>query len=61
MSRDNEKVRVELAHDCFANVKGKKRCQILTEDMCLYGKCPFYKTKEQFEADRKKYGFTPPL
>lgn len=58
MSRDKEKVRVELAHDCFGNVKGKKDCQILTENVCLYGKCSFYKTKEQFEADRKKYGIS---
>lgn len=56
MSRDNEKVRDTLIEDCFGNVKGKKNCQVLVENVCLYGKCSFYKTKKQFEADRKKYG-----
>ena len=56
MSNSKKKVRDTLIADCFGNAKGKKRCQILTEDVCLYGDCPFYKTKKQFNADRKKYG-----
>ena len=55
MADKKEKVRDKLIADCFGNVAGGKHCYILTEDMCLYGKCSFYKTREQFEADRKKY------
>lgn len=51
-----EKVRDKLIEDCFGNVAGRLHCHILTEDMCLYGKCPFYKTRAQFDADRVKYG-----
>lgn len=49
-----EKIREALIEDCFGNVAGRKHCHVLTEDVCLYGKCPFYKTRAQFEADRKK-------
>lgn len=55
MADKKEKVRDKLIADCFGNVAGGKHCHILTEDMCLYGKCPFYKTREQFEEDRRKY------
>lgn len=51
----DEKVRDKLIPDCFGNVAGRVHCQVLTEDVCLYReKCPFYKTREQFEADRRK-------
>ena len=53
----NEKIRDKLISDCFGNVAGRVHCQVLNEDVCLYReKCPFYKTREQFEADRKKSG-----
>ena len=52
---NRERVRDALFEDCFGNVAGRMHCHILIEDMCLYGACPFYKTRAQFEADRKKY------
>lgn len=56
----DEKIRDKLVPDCFGNVAGRVRCQVLNEDVCLYrDKCPFYKTREQFEADRKKYENVP--
>ena len=54
-NKKKERVRDSLIKDCFGNVGGRLHCQVLTEDMCLYGKCPFYKTKEQFEFERRKY------
>ena len=49
-------IRDKLIPDCFGNVAGKKHCCVLSEDVCLYRlSCPFYKTREQFEADKKKY------
>ena len=51
-----ERIRDTLMPDCFGNVAGKKNCCVLVEDVCLYQeKCPFYKTRKQFEADKKKY------
>ena len=32
-----------------------KRCKILTEMLCKSGKCSFYKTTRQYEADLIKY------
>lgn len=55
MEDKKEKARDKLIADCFGNVAGGKHCHILTEDMCLYGKCPFYKTRAQFDADRERY------
>lgn len=52
MDEKNEKVRDKLIEDCFGNVAGRKHCHVLIEDVCLYGKCPFYKTRAQFEKDR---------
>ena len=41
--------------DCFAyRISG---CSIMTETICRRHNCSFYKTKEQAEADREKYGF----
>ena len=38
--------------DCFAYLKDKERCRILTELVCAVRDCPFYKTQEQFKAGR---------
>ncbi|MBE7035382.1 MAG: hypothetical protein E7402_04640 [Ruminococcaceae bacterium] len=40
--------------DCFAYRVG--RCTILTEMICKRDSCSFYKTKEQMEKDRIRYG-----
>lgn len=47
--------RMGVQKDCFAYRVG--RCSILTEMICRYEKCSFYKTKEQMEQDRARYGF----
>ena len=39
--------------DCFAY--RKSRCRVLTEMVCRFGPCSFYKTAEQDYADRIKY------
>lgn len=39
---------------CFSYVKGV--CRILKDTDFGEKDCPFYKTKEQFQADRMKYG-----
>lgn len=41
--------------DCFAYRKA--RCSVLTEMVCRYGECSFYKTVCQDYEDRKKYRF----
>lgn len=44
---------------CFAYEKhktpsGRVACKILTEELCkLNGKCSFFKTQEQFNADKR--------
>lgn len=55
VGEEKKKVRDSLIYDCFGNVAGLKHCCVLVEDVCLYGECPFYKTRAQFEKDRKKY------
>ena len=55
MDEKREKIRDKLIEDCFGNVAGRLHCHVLTEDMCLYGECPFYKTRAQFEAGRKAH------
>ena len=43
--------------DCFA--RGIKSCKILTEFVCRKrGKCSFYKSKQQYYGDLRKY---PPI
>lgn len=46
--------------NCFAYpdaAKEKKECSVLKEFLCqTRHKCPFYKTKQQYENDIKKYG-----
>lgn len=39
--------------DCFAY--RRSRCRVLTEMVCRFGDCSFYKTAEQDRADRIKY------
>ncbi len=41
--------------DCFAYRIG--RCSIMTEMICRRESCSFYKTVEEMERDRKRYGF----
>lgn len=55
MDEKKAKVRDSLIEDCFGNVAGRKHCHVLIEDVCLYGACPFYKTRAQFEEDRKMH------
>ncbi len=57
-NKKEERIRDCLIPDCFGNVAGKKECQVLTEDVCLFKKCPFYKSKEQFRRDKERYGNT---
>jgi len=45
-----------LQKDCFAYRVG--RCSIMTETICRFGTCSFYKTKEQDRKDRLRYGDT---
>ncbi len=42
-----------MYEDCFA--RGKGQCGILKETLCKTGKCRFYKSKKQYEADKEKY------
>ena len=44
------KNRDKLISDCFGNVAGHKHCTVLLEDICLSRKCPFYKTRKEYEA-----------
>lgn len=46
---------------CFAypteNFKHNKGCVALTEMMCnTKGKCPFFKTKAQYDVEQYRYG-----
>lgn len=42
--------------DCFAY--RSNRCGILTKRICNRRKCPFYKTRKQYDEDLDKY---PPI
>lgn len=44
-----------VKRDCFAYRRA--RCNVLTEMVCKYGECSFYKTISQDREDRKKYRF----
>lgn len=47
--------------DCFTyNPKFFNSCSALLSAYCLYGNCPFYKTKEQHKADLEKYPLASP-
>lgn len=55
-----------MRKDCFAYREEKhddggfkwteETCDCLVEDICLDGKCPFFKHKESVEKYRYKYG-----
>lgn len=50
------KIQHEPLTDCFAYMEKCHRCSILNETFCKKEECcSFYKTKKQYEADRKKY------
>ena len=42
-----------IKEDCFAYKRNS--CKALNDLYCKNGKCPFYKTKKRFDADKKKY------
>jgi len=42
-----------IKKDCFAY--RHSRCNVLTEMVCRYGECSFYKTRSQDKKDREKY------
>jgi len=42
-----------MFEDCFA--RGKSECTLLAVMMCKKGRCPFYKSQEQYRKDRIKY------
>ena len=46
---------MSIHKDCFAYRFG--RCAIMTETICRWDSCSFYKTEEQERLDREKYGF----
>ena len=46
----------EVKKDCFG-YRGSCKCSALKQMYCNIEHCRFYKTKEQFERDRKKYPF----
>lgn len=41
-----------MREDCFAYINRGVRpvCSVLTEMMCSYKKCPFYKTETQYKV-----------
>lgn len=45
--------------DCFAykTENGKIKCIALREMECTKGQCKFYKSREQYRKEVKKYGF----
>ena len=44
-----------IKQDCFAMRQDKPECMLLNGLYCKYIPCSFYKSKEQFVADREKY------
>lgn len=46
----------ETKKDCFGYCKETNGCSALDKLYCKTEKCGFYKTKEQYKADMKKYG-----
>lgn len=43
----------QLSRDCFARVE--THCGILKEILCQKGKCPFYKSKKQYDEEQLIY------
>ncbi len=52
---DRRRNYMSVKKDCFAYRIG--RCNILTEMVCKRDTCSFYKTHEEMEQDRARYGF----
>lgn len=46
----------ESKKDCFGYEKVRNTCKVLDHLYCKEEDCKFYKTKEQFEKERKLYG-----
>lgn len=46
---------MNVKKDCFAYRFG--HCAIMTETICRWDSCSFYKTVEQEQRDREKYGY----
>lgn len=47
----------EIKTDCRAhktNSIGEPQCEALTEMMCTYKDCPFYKTEEQYQEQQRQ-------
>lgn len=44
---------IRVYSDCFARIE--VHCGVLKEMLCKYGTCPFYKSKEQYEAEKAIY------
>lgn len=49
----------EKKTDCFGYDKNANTCNCLKRLYCKTENCKFYKTKKQFDEDRKKYGYNP--
>lgn len=45
----------EVKTDCFGYNKKVCACTVLTQTFCKKEECSFYKTKEQYLEDIKKY------
>ena len=52
-NKSGGKKKIMEKRDCFAYLKDKERCRILTELVCAERDCSFYKTKDQFNEGRK--------
>lgn len=47
---------IEVKTDCFGFDKAKQNCKALKELYCKNENCRFYKTKKQYEKERKDRG-----
>lgn len=45
----------EIKTDCFGYNKANKKCTVLRDTYCRKEECVFYKTREQYQADKEKY------
>ena len=52
---------MDIKTDCFAYMGSRRRegCGVMKELICSKRSCSFYKTREQYEKDREKYGGVP--
>lgn len=44
---------IQMYEDCFARVEF--RCGVLKDTLCKNGSCPFYKSKQKNDEDKKEY------